>query len=345
MKRLIVCSDGTWQQLRSAFPTNVVKIAQAIKSTGDDGAPQIIFYDEGVGTGDWRDRLKGGAFGLGIDQNIQECYRFLCWNYEPGDEIYLYGFSRGAYTVRSLAGLVARFGLLSRKDIRLTPQAYDYYRIREDDPDYAQKKREAEAFRQNHGIVVAITVLGCWDTVGALGIPDQIPFIPIDQWVNRKNQFHDTILSPVVKNALHAVAIDEIRVAFDVTPMNRSAEDSQPLREVWFPGDHGCIGGGLLSTVGLSDRALLWMMAETQNCGLKLSFDTTQIKTGVQPDPTIDFNNTPQGVFRFMRRIRRDVSEDFADLDESVIKRWGDRPDYRPKNLSVHAAKLDSITA
>ena len=109
MKRLIVCCDGTWQKLANSCPTNVVKIAQAIKPVASDGTPQIVFYDEGIGTGDEINRITGGAFGWGIDQNIQDAYRFLCLNYEAGDEIYLFGFSRGAYTVRSLAGLLAYF--------------------------------------------------------------------------------------------------------------------------------------------------------------------------------------------------------------------------------------------
>ncbi len=103
MKRLIVCCDGTWQQLNSNYPSNVIKIAQAVKSSASDGVPQIVFYDEGIGVESHK--LLGGVTGLGIDENIQDAYRFLCLNYEHGDEIYLFGFSRGAYTVRSLTGL------------------------------------------------------------------------------------------------------------------------------------------------------------------------------------------------------------------------------------------------
>ncbi len=137
-KRLIVCCDGTWQKLTSVYPTNVVKIAQAIKPSSNDGTAQIVFYDEGVGSGNEAeklfakgDRILGGAFGIGIDNNIEDAYRFLCLNYEPGDEIYLFGFSRGAYTVRSLAGLIrCSGGLLLRKDIREAPTAYEIYRDR-----------------------------------------------------------------------------------------------------------------------------------------------------------------------------------------------------------------------
>lgn len=99
MKRLIVCCDGTWQKLDREYPTNVVKITQAIKPIAEkDHVQQIVFYEEGVGTGDVLDGLFGGAFGWGLDGNIQSAYRFLSLNYQSGDEIYLYGFSRGAYT-------------------------------------------------------------------------------------------------------------------------------------------------------------------------------------------------------------------------------------------------------
>jgi uncharacterized protein (DUF2235 family) len=341
MKRLIVCCDGTWQQLRSPYPTNVVKLAQAIKTAGKDGAAQIVFYDEGIGTGDWRDRLRGGVFGLGLDQNIQDAYRFLCWNYEPGDEIYLFGFSRGAYTVRSLGGLIARFGLLSRQHIRLTPQAYDFYRLREADRHYQQKRQEAEQFQQTYKNDVAITLLGCWDTVGSLGIPDQVPIIPLDKWVNQRYRFHNTTLSSTIKHALHAVAVDEIRAVFDVTPMERSPQDEQPLKQVWFPGDHGSVGGGREATTGLSDRTLVWMLDEIDGLGLGLAWDLAYVAAEITPNPLVDFDNSLNGVFKLTRTILRQVSDDVAALDISVIERWRDRSDYRPQNLALHQAYLD----
>lgn len=180
MKRLVVCCDGTWQRLTSSYPTNVIKIAQAVKPVASDGTPQIVFYDEGIGTGDEFDKLLGGAFGWGIDQNIQDAYRFLCLNYIEGDEIYLFGFSRGAYTVRSLVGLIAYSGLLSRPNIRKTPEAYKIYRRRDIDPIHP----EAQGFRQTYGERVPIMLLGCWDTVGSLGIPDQFPLLPVDEGCN-----------------------------------------------------------------------------------------------------------------------------------------------------------------
>ena len=123
MKQLIICSDGTWQKITSPYPTNVVKMTQAIEI---DPA-NLVFYGEGIGTGNWIDRLAGGLFGLGIDKNIQDAYRFLCLNYAPGDRIFLFGFSRGAYTVRSLVGLIRSVGMLPRQGVRKIPQAYQIY--------------------------------------------------------------------------------------------------------------------------------------------------------------------------------------------------------------------------
>ena len=113
MKRLVICCDGTWQKLDNPYPTNVLKMAQAIRLVDDDGVAQVVYYDDGVGaTGDVLDKVGGGAFGWGIDNKIQQAYRFLNLNYAPGDQVYLFGYSRGAYTVRSLAGMIYCSGLI-----------------------------------------------------------------------------------------------------------------------------------------------------------------------------------------------------------------------------------------
>ena len=104
MRRLIICCDGSWHRLASRYPTNVVKLAQAVKRRDGKRVPQVVHYAEGVGAGN-KSRLAG-ILGLGLDEDIREAYTFLALNYEPGDEVFLFGFSRGAYTVRSLAGLI-----------------------------------------------------------------------------------------------------------------------------------------------------------------------------------------------------------------------------------------------
>ncbi|XGW00805.1 MAG: DUF2235 domain-containing protein (plasmid) [Leptolyngbya sp. BL-A-14] len=335
MKRLVVCCDGTWNKLANPCPTNVVKIAQAVKPTAQDGTAQLIFYEEGVGT-QWYDKLPGGAFGWGIDANIKNAYRFLCLNYEPGDEIYLFGFSRGAYTVRSLGGLIHCAGLLTRFNICHADEAYELYRLQNEE----ERHQKAEAFlRQRESQKVPITLLACWDTVGAMGIPDLLPFSPLNQLINARYQFHNVRLSPLIQNALHAIAIDERRKVFNITPMEKRPEaTTQALRQVWFPGGHGCVGGGTEKNRGLSDGTLQWMMAEVAQLGLQLEFDPTRIRINIAP--TSDFNNDP-GFYRLSGVIDRTLPTD-AVLHESVSRRWCARADYRPKNLAAYQKDLDA---
>lgn len=337
MKRLVVCCDGTWQKLTSPYPTNVVKIAQAIKPLASDGTLQIVFYDQGIGTTQGMlNQLTAGAFGWGIDENIQDGYRFLCLNYEKGDEIYLFGFSRGAYTVRSLAGLIAYSGLLSRNKIRMAPKAYELYRRR----DINSRHQNAVNFRNENsdgeeslGNRVPIKLLGCWDTVGELGVPDQIPFLPIDEWINAKYKFHNTNLSSIIEHARHAVAIDETRQVFNVTPMEKSPNSpTQDLHQVWFPGEHGCVGGGTEEHRGLSDAALKWMMDEVKPLGLE--FDETKVEGGIFPNYKIPFHKDDDIIFKATGQIQRKITGEFeTDIHESVKKRWRDVDNYRPKNL------------
>ena len=255
MKRLVVCCDGTWQNLTSPCPSNVVKLAQSVKSIADDGVTQVIFYDEGIGSES--PKILGGATGLGIDRNIEDCYRFLSLNYVKGDEIYLFGFSRGAYTVRSLAGIIYCSGLLDRPHITKAHEAYELYRNRGVKP----SDKEAREYRQTYGDRVPISLIGCFDTVGALGIPGIPAFRKLNEELNKRYRFHDTTLNKFIQNALHAVAIDEIREVFDVTPMKKHPDtESQRVIQKWFPGSHGCVGGGTEENRGLSDAALQWMI-------------------------------------------------------------------------------------
>ncbi|MCL1467305.1 DUF2235 domain-containing protein [Argonema galeatum] len=336
MKRLIVCCDGTWQQLNSGYPSNVIKIAQAVKSSASDGVPQIVFYDEGIGVESHK--LLGGVTGLGIDENIQDAYRFLCLNYERGDEIYLFGFSRGAYTVRSLAGMIHCSGLLDRPHITRASEAYELYRNRDIKP----KDKVAADYREDYGDRVPITLLGCFDTVGALGIPGLPAFQKLHEQLNKRYRFHDTTLNKSIKNALHAVAIDEVREIFDVTPMKKNPDaENQRVIQVWFPGEHGCVGGGTKEHSGLSDAALQWMLDSTRNLGLGLEFDPSVIPTGINPNYEIDFKNDP-GFFKLAGIKFREVGDAIDELHESTIKRLQSRKDYRPKNLEKLLSKLNS---
>ncbi|KAF3888249.1 MULTISPECIES: DUF2235 domain-containing protein [Nostocales] len=336
MKRLVVCCDGTWQQLTSPYPSNVVKLAQSVKSIARDGVAQIVFYDEGIGTES--QKVLGGATGLGIDRNIEDGYRFLSLNYVPGDEIYLFGFSRGAYTVRSLAGMIYCSGLLDRPHVTKTHEAYELYRNRNIKP----KDRLAAEYRESYGDRVPITLVGCFDTVGALGIPGLPAFSKLHEQLNKRYRFHDTTLNKCVQNALHAMAIDEIREVFDVTPMKKHPEaENQRVIQKWFPGEHGCVGGGTEEQSGLSDAALQWMIDSIGELGLGLDFDTSMIPTGINPNYECDFKNDP-GFFKLAGIKLREVGDAIEDLHDSTLKRLKGRKDYRPKNLQQILSKLDT---
>lgn len=357
-KRLIVCCDGTWQTLETDYPTNVVKIAQAITPVADDGTLQILFYDAGIGTERWQ-KIIGGAFGRGIDEKILNAYRFLCFNYcGIKDEIYLFGFSRGAYTVRSLAGLVSYCGLLPRYRMRDTQEAYELYRKRDIE---SRDDERAKSFRKEHNSEEAkITLLACWDTVGALGIPDFIDLpkplkiFDISDWNNQRYQFHNTTLSQIVQHALHTIALDEHRKVFDVTPMHRNSNaPNQDLKQLWFPGEHGCVGGGTEGHRGLSDGTLRWMIDQIQDWGLGLEFQEDRVqysgkdepeKYGIHPAPLIPFLEGGVRHFGFEGGFKRKV-ESFASLHESVKVRWRDKPDYRPVILNNFEAELQKWVA
>ncbi|MBO3459695.1 DUF2235 domain-containing protein [Aetokthonos hydrillicola Thurmond2011] len=339
MKRLVVCCDGTWQKLANPCPGNVIKLAQAVKSTGSDGTPQIVFYQEGIGTENESSKIFDGATGEGIDQNIQDCYRFLSLNYVPGDEIYLFGFSRGAYTARSLAGMIYCSGLQNRSHITRAPEAYELYRNRDIKP----KDPAAVNYRQQYGDRVPITLLGCFDTVGALGIPSIPAFKQFTEQLNKRYRFHDTTLNRDIQNALHAVAIDETREVFDVTPMKQNPDaQNQKVIQVWFPGVHGCVGGGTEENRGLSDGALQWMIDSVDHLGLGLELDPSIIPGGLKPDYNCPFKNDP-GFFILAGIKLREVSDNIDDLHSSTIKRWKSLKDYRPKNLEKLAAKLNLL--
>jgi uncharacterized protein (DUF2235 family) len=348
MKRAIVCSDGTWQKITSPYPTNVMKIAQSLATDPDN----LVFYGEGVGVGNFIDRIMGGAFGWGIDKNIQDAYRFLCLNYRQGDEIYLFGFSRGAYTVRSLVGLIRAVGILPRQGVRKIPLAYKVYQdakgkyvgqgettrenIKLRELDELMKFRQSldREYGSDYQEIVPITLLSCWDTVGSLGIP-RMPWLPFDRIINKKYQFHNTKLSSTIAHALHAVAIDEHRKVFLQTPM-QPAQAGQ-VAEVWFPGGHGAVGGGTKATSLLSNAALLWTIESIEKLGLGLKFDRTKIEDGIATDPHTRFGGGWK--LPFSTRLRAIPAG--ATFHASVFDRWQLDRHYRPQNLADYQDMFD----
>ena len=260
-----MCFDGTWND--PADNTNVIKIYRSI--LGEDkspdrvgirvpppSAPTIKWYDKGVGTERWN-RVRGGLTGRGLAKNILQGYKFLVGNYDSGDDIYLFGFSSGAYTARSLAGMIRNIGILHERyasDERLEDNpvllnGFWLYQRRDGNADTA----EAKFFRSVYSIDnVDVRFLGVWDTVGALGVPSN----SLDR-VDPRYEFHDTTLSRIVRSAYHAVSIDETRPEFMPTLWTSTPENGQTLEQVWFAGVHSEVGGG--KRPPLTDIPLRWM--------------------------------------------------------------------------------------
>lgn len=331
-KKLIVCADGTWNtesQCDEGYPcpTNVVKVARALLPTKKDGAQQLIHYERGVGS-DFGIRVRGGGLGRGIFRNVVDCYRFLTHNYEPGDELCFFGFSRGAYTARSLSGLVRNSGILRRGHEAHEDDAIDLYRdySRDTAPDGEKSVR----FREAHSHNADILFLGVWDTVGALGIPGLDGRFRILRGLDW--QFHDVALSTRVKHAFHALAIHEHRLEFEPTLWERQpqAPADQVLEQVWFSGVHADVGGGY-KEAGLSDVALQWMVRKAeQHAGLE--FDHNAF-INFDPDPLAkghDSFGTFYRVISWLRRhpggkLREFGASQFRtneDIHESVLKRF-----------------------
>jgi uncharacterized protein (DUF2235 family) len=280
-KKLVVFFDGTWNSADQhskdgkLCPTNVAKLFIATLTHDLLQNEQIIHYVKGVGTKKL-ERISGGGFGYGISDNIKDGYQFLVSNYEDGDDIYIFGFSRGAFTARSLAGLIYNVGILTRDKLYLIDKAYDIYKDKSQD--WHPDSPNSLAFKEEHTWSnERIKFLGVFDTVGALGAPFGI----ILGWLVDKLfgcSFHDTKLSSIIENAYHALAIDERRLVFQATLMTPNAlhNNDEHFAQQWFPGVHSNIGGGYPNT-GLSDLALKWMADKAQQHGLNLDLGKISI--------------------------------------------------------------------
>jgi uncharacterized protein (DUF2235 family) len=327
MTNLIVCCDGTWntpdqKQNDLPAPTNVVKLFNALAATDLGGVEQKRYYHPGVGTdGGFLDQLTGGGMGDGLDRNIQSAYKWLATTYATGDRIFLFGFSRGAFTVRSLAGMISRCGLLRLAGAALEPgkiwtvvdAVFKCYRNK---IDYAAPTglTLCDAVASSKG--PAIHFLGVWDTVGALGIPDDLALLNLLD--RSKHEFHDTALGPAVQNARHAVALDERRQSFTPTLWTNLA-DRPTAKQIWFPGVHCDVGGGY-SRTGLSDAALLWMIEEAEAC--RLAF-RPNVKVKIAPDPQEALHDSDTGVFEALRSLPRSAPNVEAAANAGLIHRSG----------------------
>jgi hypothetical protein len=281
-RKLIVCCDGTWNWPDGKRETNVVRLARAIPAQmqGADGTlvPQISYYHTGVGTGNVLDHFIGGGLGVGLSNSVKTCYGFLVDNFAPEDEIFLFGFSRGAYVARSVAGLIGCVGMLQRSEMERFVEVWDWYTEERE----KRKVSDLDALAPHRHEAVPIECIGVWDTVGALGIPGT-------RICAQSFAFHETQLGPRVRHAFQALAIDERRGNFQgaVWAPHPQPLCEQVLEQVWFPGVHSSIGGGY-EHHGLSDTALLWMLSRIHERGLlELDMDyISSVLDTTEPYPT-----------------------------------------------------------
>jgi uncharacterized protein (DUF2235 family) len=346
LKRILVCCDGTWNRPDQVHngevcASNVTKLARCVAPVDPTGVPQLMFYDKGVGTGHF-DRIRGGACGWGIKRKILDAYRFLMINYQEGDELFFFGFSRGAYTVRSTFGLIRNSGLLKPEFAHKLPDAYALYRRRDDasHPD----KVESELFRRSYSHEPRAKFIGVWDTVGALGLPVG----GLLQFFNSRWKFHDMTLSSWVDNAFQALAIDERRKPFQPAIWEQSPKaQGQVLEQVWFAGVHSNVGGSY-PQAGLSDIALLWMMAKAEACGLTVDRNSMDTVNHPQPDAHGKLYDSQTAWYKlaglgdYIRPIGQKPKESAASTAVDRSANVADK--YQPPNLASFLAHNGSIT-
>lgn len=344
-KKLIICADGTGNTQEKyedgkPCPTHVARIARALRTEDADGRPQVIFYEAGVGTQNGL-KLRGGALGRGVWANILDCYRFLVYNYsggEPGkpetaDKIYIFGFSRGSFIARSLAGLIRNSGLLKRGHEDFEREALELYR----DPleESAWDSDKSKAFRTEHSHDPDIEFMGLWDTVGSLGLSFLSGKFHFLKELNY--DFHDIDLSDRVKFAYHACAIHERRTKFGLTRWTLPKTPrvgGQVLEQVWFAGVHSDAGGGYIDHA-LGDCSIEWMIEKAEKCGLRFGRDSI---LDVKKNPLGTMNNSFIGGFRFLdtilfrpsgtpRACQLDAAPNCESIHESARQRFRDKPD------------------
>ncbi len=328
-KRIVVCADGTWNRpekdLKKDVATNVLRLARAIKPTAQDGTPQQVFYDWGIGS--YHDNVVAGATGKGLHKNIMDDYRYVVQNYSPGDELFLFGFSRGAYTIRSLCGLINNVGIVKRPDARLIQAAFDHYK--KSGAKHAPDGEASREFRRAHSHPkMKIRFVGVWDTVGAMGIP--ISFLGL---FDDKDEFYDTKIGPNIEIARHALAIDEYRSDFEPTVwIGREGLD---LAQVWFAGAHSDVGGGYSRDANgglLADYPLQWMTKEAKAAGLVCE---PHLARSMNPLPTAKVHKSRRSFYRVKKAFYRPLAHGEGEtlIHRSVKERYEAVDNYRPKNL------------
>ena len=313
MKNIVICCDGTGNEY-GRNNTNVVETYVLVEK--DEG--QAAYYDPGVGTGGWEYReesaelraLSDQATGYGLQKNVEDAYRYLMGRYDDGDHVYLFGFSRGAFSVRSLAGMLYKCGLLDPGHDNLVEYASRIYNT----PD---NEDVARGFREAFGRRCPIRCIGVWDTVES-------------RVLNAGKRFHDAALNPEVAFGYHALAIDEKRRDFLPCPWDEAdVAPGQRIEQVWFAGVHADVGGWY-DERGLSNVALHWMLGRACACGLRVKERELARR---RPDPHDEIHQSCTGLWK-VRGVRTRKIPPGARIHKSVFERM-QNPDnrYRPGNL------------
>jgi uncharacterized protein (DUF2235 family) len=316
-KRIIYCVDGTWDGIQNK--TNAYTFFKALKTTAD----QLPFYDDGVGAeGNPVMKVFGGAFGTGLWQEVKEGYTAIAHVYEPGDDVYLVGFSRGAYTARSIGGMIAAAGLPTANfDNDLVDLAFNAYRDKDDRAEILGALGKYKLFDAK------IKMVGVWDTVGSLGIPAMLGGVDPVLY-----GFLDTALHPDVLNAYQALAIDERRCEFTAALWTSPPAPGQTIEQVWFAGVHCDVGGSYPET-GLSDITLSWLTGKAKALGVEFD-DAAWARYGaMDPKHALDKIHESWTIWWAFPK-HRDIAPGSA-LANSVTIRCEHDSTYRPKNLAL----------
>lgn len=355
-RNLVVCLDGTSNRF-ARDNTNVVKLFEVLLR---DSAQQQAWYQTGIGTvvpagiyGKLARRVVEEldmAFAILLEGHVLSAYRYLCQTWEPGDRIFIFGFSRGAFTARVLAGMVHKIGLLGRDNDELLPFAWDMF-VQTRDPSLA------DGFRRTFGREVAIDFLGLWDTVSSVG------------WAYSPRHFPFTADNPGVRVVRHAMALDERRAYFPQNEWTHAPRPGQDVLQVWFAGVHCDVGGGYAeSSSGLSKIAFKWLLGHAAAAGLDLHADRLAAllpaspTAGIAPpDPLAPLHESLRGWWWLIECLpkrtpdparhgkrrwtlplgRHRLVRDGALIHESVFERM-DHPasHYRPANLPAKHARV-----
>jgi uncharacterized protein (DUF2235 family) len=354
-KNIVLFSDGTGNSSASPFKTNVWRLYQAIDiepPTNPNDRQQVVYYDNGVGTENFKPLAAlGGALGIGVWQNVKDLYTFVCRNYDIGDQIYGFGFSRGAFTIRLLMGLIGRCGIvktISEAELTYCVQmAYEAYRrdflirasrrrhmiyhliLREPRYDVENGRKMPTidlGINDCHQLLPNIRFLGVWDTVDAYGMPVDELKLAIDEWVWPMS-FADRDPSKMLLTIRHALSLDDERPTFRPVLWNEVVKDhpddrdarvlgSETIQQVWFAGVHANVGGGYPDD-GLAFTTLKWMMDEAESCGLRYD-KLTRDELAARANPDGDQYDSRSGIAGYYRYGPRNVAALCADKDHGV---------------------------